>query len=234
MTTTTTTFDVDLAVALYHRYAEPLRLAREAQRELLATTDLRPKLDDIEAELTYLLVRELKPASVVEIGTFHGWSTTWLLRALRDNGTGHLYSYDLVDHAVRSVPAELSAGRWTFRAGDVRKSLSTLPNPVDYLFLDAAHSAPFARWYTDVLLPGLPEATPVSVHDVYHRSRPLPFSEGRVLLGWLAGRGTPHFTAAPASARAGYDRLVAVKRELGLTAPVHGASRHNPMVFFSV
>jgi predicted O-methyltransferase YrrM len=89
-------------------------------------------LDDIEAEITYLLLRELRPAAVVEIGTFHGWSTTWILRALRANDTGHLYSYDLVDHAVRSVPEDLSADRWTFVHGDVRGHLQTMPDPVDY------------------------------------------------------------------------------------------------------
>jgi predicted O-methyltransferase YrrM len=233
--TTATGLDVDTVVALYRRYAEPLRLAREAQRELLATDPraLRPKLDDVEAEITYLLLRELRPAAVVEIGTFHGWSTTWQLRALRDNGTGHLYSFDLVDHAVRSVPAELSGGRWTFTHGDVRKNLAALPNPVDYLFVDAAHTAPFARWYTEVLFPGLPAETPVSVHDIYHRGQPLPFSEGRVVLGWLADRKLPHFTAAPAHAPDVYEAIFAVKRELGLTAPVHASSRHNPMIYFS-
>ncbi|MGW1748329.1 class I SAM-dependent methyltransferase [Streptomyces sp. NPDC002092] len=27
---------------------------------------------------------------MVQIGTFLGWSTTWILQALKDNGTGHL------------------------------------------------------------------------------------------------------------------------------------------------
>ncbi|MCD9878427.1 class I SAM-dependent methyltransferase [Streptomyces guryensis] len=38
----------------------------------------------------------------MEIGTFLGWSTTWILQALKDNGTGHLYSYDIVDHVARN------------------------------------------------------------------------------------------------------------------------------------
>src|SRR5262245_9357247 len=95
--TTARLFDVESLVRLYRTYAEDLRVAREAQRELLAQRDLRPKLDDIEAELTYLAVRAVRPESVVEIGSFHGWSTTWLLRALRDNGAGHLYTFDVVD-----------------------------------------------------------------------------------------------------------------------------------------
>lgn len=236
MTTTTTGLDVETVVALYKRYADPLRQARDEQRELLAGDGptLNPKLDDIEAEITYLRLRELRPTSVVEIGTFHGWSTTWILRALRDNGAGHLFSYDLVDHAVRAVPSELSNGRWTFTHGDVRRNLPRLPNPVDYLFVDAAHTAPFARWYTKVLFAGLPAGTPVSVHDVYHQSRPLPFSEGRVVLGWLGQRGIGHFTASRANSPQVYERLTAVKRELGLAAAVHRSSGHNPMMYFEV
>ena len=41
---------------------------------------------------------------MVEIGTFHGCSTIWILQALRGTGTGHLYSYDIVDRVVRGVP----------------------------------------------------------------------------------------------------------------------------------
>jgi len=216
--------------ALYTRYAEDLAAARHAQRDLLGRARLRPKLDDIEAELTYLLVRAHRPAVVAEIGTFHGWSTTWLLRALRDNGTGELHSYDLVDHARRSVPGELSAGRWTFHHGDVRAS-AVDPAALDYLFVDAAHTAPFARWYTQALFGGVLPGTPVSVHDVYHRRRPGRFSEGRVVLDWLAARGLPHFTASSVAAPDRYAALVATKRALGLAEPVHQLGP-NPMLFF--
>src|SRR5262245_54360322 len=123
----TTQFTVDALEDLYHRYAPDLRLARESQRELLAQRAMRPKLDDIEAELTYLLLRESRPSAVVEIGSFHGWSTTWILRALRDNGHGQLSTFDIVDHVRRTVPADLVDGRWTFVAGDVRANLRRIP-----------------------------------------------------------------------------------------------------------
>ncbi|WP_430781904.1 class I SAM-dependent methyltransferase [Actinoplanes sp. G11-F43] len=217
---------------LYRRYAADLAAARTAQRDLLApgSPRLRPKLDDIEAELTYLMVRHYRPWVVAEIGTFHGWSTTWLLRALRDNGTGALHSYDIVDHARRTVPAALADGRWTFHHGDVRQAGLT-PGLIDYLFVDAAHTAPFARWYTTGLFTQLRPGTPVSVHDVYHRRRPGPVSEGRVVLDWLAARRLGHFTASRAAAPALYGELMAVRRELGLLAPVHRGDR-NPMMFF--
>ena len=60
----------------------------------------------------------------MELGTFQGWSTTWILRALRDNGHGHLHSFDQVDAVLRTVPADLADGRWTFVPGDVAANLA--------------------------------------------------------------------------------------------------------------
>ena len=88
---------------------------------------MTPQLDDLEAEITYLLLRATKPAAVVELGTFHGWSTSWILSALRDNGSGHLHSFDLIDNVVRNVPAELAEGRWTFVQGDIKETVEQVP-----------------------------------------------------------------------------------------------------------
>jgi predicted O-methyltransferase YrrM len=227
-------FDVHTLIRLYRTYAEDLRAAREAQRELLVEYTLKPKLDDIEAELTYLALRETRPAAVVEIGSFHGWSTTWILRALRDNGSGHLHTFDLVDHATRAVPAELAGDRWTFVPGDARDTMpGHLPADPGYLFVDALHTAGFARWYTRALFPRLAEGTPVSVHDVFHGRRPWPFSEGSVVLGWLRERGIGYLTASAAHDPDLNDQLLGLKRKLRLAAPVSG-SRRNPMLFFQV
>lgn len=160
---------VDLIAALYRKHATALRRVRDAQRDLYASRGnlhleriasclqlrsvldvlgmpaeyhrlLKPQLDDIEAETTYLLLREFEPRTVVEIAPDGGWSTSWLLAALRDNGHGHLYSYDLFDHSTRTVPRELAEGRWTFHQGDITRQLGRLPTRIDYLFLDCAHS----------------------------------------------------------------------------------------------
>jgi|SRR6266536_5024134 predicted O-methyltransferase YrrM len=234
ITRTVPLFDARTVAGLYRRYADELRAAREAQRELLVHRTLKPKLDDIEAELTYLALRESRPAAVLELGSYHGWSTTWILRALRDNGSGHLYTFDLVDHATRSVPEDLAGDRWTFIPGDVRQTLPRhLPPDPGYVFVDAAHTAGFARWYTRSLFPRLRDTTPVSVHDVFHGRRPWPVSEGGVLLGWLRERGIGYLTASAARDPELYDRLVAVKREQCLAAPVTG-TRRNPMLFFQI
>ena len=227
------TIDLETVLSLYREHADALGAARDAQRALLRSNrGLRPKLDDIEAELTYLLVRDTKPERIVEIGTFHGWSTSWLLRALADNGTGHLQSYDIVDHVLGTIPGELSADRWTFHHGDVRAAANLRPSRIDFLFIDAAHTARFARWYVDNLLADLRPGTPVTVHDVYHRRTAGRFSEGRVVLDWLARRGDGHFTASARAAPQAFREISAVKRALGLGEVVHQAAP-NPMIYFA-
>ena len=188
---------------------------------------LKPQLDDLEAEVTYLLLRELRPQTVVEISPDGGWSTTWLLSALKDNGSGRLFSYDIFDHCTRTVPHELSEGRWTFVQGDVRGQLSQLPPRIDFLFLDSAHSAAFADWYLRELFPRLAPGTPIAIHDIF----PERTGEARVVRQWLREQGIDYFTAAPAAAPDVYHRLRRVKRELGLDEFIHDSQR-NPMVFF--
>jgi predicted O-methyltransferase YrrM len=188
---------------------------------------LKPQFDDIEAETTYLLLREFRPNTVVEVAPDGGWSTTWLLAALRDNGCGELFSYDLFDHCTRTVPRELARGRWTFAQGDFKKQLDLLPPRIDYLFLDCAHTAPFARWYLRELFPRLAPGTPIGIHDIF----PASGGESRVVREWLAERAIEYLTASPAVAPGVYRRLLEVKRELGMGEPIHD-SRRNPMVFF--
>ncbi|MEV6634860.1 class I SAM-dependent methyltransferase [Actinoplanes sp. NPDC051470] len=233
MTSTRSIIDLEAVLNLYRAYAEDLGVARDAQRALLsAKRGMRPKLDDIEAEITYLLVRDNRPARVVEIGTFHGWSTSWLLRALADNGTGHLHSYDLVDHVLGTIPGDLSDDRWTFHHGDARTGGDLQPSTIDHLFIDAAHTARFARWYVADLLEKVNAGVPVSVHDVYHHRHSGRFGEGRVVLDWLVRRGNGHFTASATAAPSVFEEISAVKRSLGLDEVLHRAAP-NPMIYFT-
>jgi predicted O-methyltransferase YrrM len=225
---------LEFVTGLYRKYTSDLAAVIAQQRAFHAANRARmtPQLDDLEAEITYLYLRELRPATVMELGTFHGWSTTWLLSALRDNGTGHLYSYDKIDNVVRTVPAELSADRWTFVQGDVKAHLDAIPRGVDYLFVDADHGKRFGEWYLEHLFPLMPSGTPVSVHDVFHGRRGRPWSEGAEVLRWLAAHDTAWFTAARRHAPATLAALDGVRAELGL--PGARGTTVNPMIFFSL
>ena len=194
----------------------------------------KPQFDDIEAEVTYLLVRAFRPATIVEIAPDRGWSTTWLLAALRDSGSGHLHSYDVFDYSTRAVPRDLAEGRWTFTLGDVTQPPDRLPATIDFLFLDAAHSAPFAQWYLGQLLPRLQPGSPVAIHDIVPSVDQIDrVGEAGLVQEWLAQHGRPYFTASPAAAKEAHDRIEALKQELGIAAPIH-SSRVNPMVFFQM
>lgn len=224
--------DVERATALYREHADALRAVITRQRAFLAArSDVVPQLDDVEAELTYLLLRDRRPATVMELGSLHGWSTTWILSALHDNGHGHLHSFDRVDHVRRSVPAALAAGRWTFVHGDMTQRLHAVPRDQGYLFVDADHGHRFARWYLAHLLPLVPPGTPVSVHDVFALARAWPRSEGSTVLHWLADHRTPYFTAARRRAPDALAALQSVRAELGITG-ARGTTR-NPMIWFS-
>lgn len=224
---------LELVEKLYEKYADDLRLAQKEQRALRESDpSMKAQLDDLESEITYLLLREHRPETVVEIGCLHGWSTSWILRALQDNGTGELRSYDIIENATRHVPPDLSSGRWQFVQGDVRERMSRLPADIQYLFIDAAHSGRFAKWYIADLLPRLESDTPVSVHDVFHGARPLPFTEGAVLLDWLRRTDRRYFTVSAAHARAINGRVLRLRAELGLSERVH-TGKDNPMLFFT-
>ncbi|GAA1963123.1 hypothetical protein GCM10009754_38090 [Amycolatopsis minnesotensis] len=223
---------LDLVHRLYLDHADALREARTAQRaHRVANPSMKVQLDDVEAELTYLLLRHFRPSKAVEIGSLHGWSTSWILRALADNGTGGLVTMDRVGHAVATVPKALSAGRWEFRQGDARKLSADWVSDVDYLFIDADHRARFARWYLGAVFRKLRTGTPVSVHDVFHRARPLPRTEGSEVLRWLEDTRTPYFTAAPARDPHVHAYLGELRRDLGLTEKIH-TGRDNPMLYF--
>jgi predicted O-methyltransferase YrrM len=226
--------DLGYIFELYKEFAGEVAAVGKAQREYAESMKgtMTPQLDDLEAEITYLLLRATRPASVMELGTFHGWSTTWILSALRDNGSGHLHSFDIIDNVVRNVPEDLAEGRWTFVKGDIKETLGQVPADTGYLFVDAAHNGRFAHWYLENLFPRVPAGIPVSVHDVFHFRTTLPLHEGKVVVRWLGENDVPFFTPSRAKARADYKALNALRDELGL-APVRGAG-DNPMIYFTM
>jgi len=247
------------AVALYGRFADDLRQVRAEQRELYERSAhspmarfppyrwtrtaarkagldwekrrwINPQLDDIEAELTYLRIRDRSPEQVIEISPFRGWSTTWILRALRDNGGGSLVSFDLVEDSKRFIPDDL-ADRWSLITGDVTGRLSEMPAEIDYLFLDSDHRASFARWFVAELFPRLAPGAGISVHDIFHSAKPRS-GEARVLLAWLEQTGTEWFTASRLAPGGLHAEVQAERRRLGLDGPIHFGD-HDSMVFFS-
>ena len=238
----------DRVISLYRQFADDLRRVRKQQywfirwhyntltrrlyRMGLRSYLLHPMLDDLEAEITYLLMRERKPDLVIEMSPNTGWSTTWILSALRDNGgKGQLWSYDLHGTSTKIVPGALASGRWHFVLGDVRATLPTMSD-CDYLFMDSDHTREFAIWYVDEVLPNLKRSCIISVHDVFHHAT--PSEEGEVVMSWLQERGMSYWTPAPSASPGIARQLINERFHLGMTYPVHKRGKDNPMIFFDL
>jgi len=117
---------------------------------------------DPACRLLYYLARVLRPRVVVETGVFDGFSTAFLLKALRDNQRGKLCSIDLPARSAVAgstdkmaydalppgcdpgwvIPDDLRS-RWTVRFGT---SAELLPRwleeigPIDMFFHDSLHT----------------------------------------------------------------------------------------------
>ena len=255
--------DLSHVITLYERYASDLRRVRGDMKRLYrrrgctwaetlpAGRVLRKlvnsfggrrgweprmltQLDDIAAELTYLLLRRHEPEHVVEISPCHGWSSCWILSALRDNGAGELHSYDLLGIAPRNVPADLRASRWHFHRGDVRAAPERIPEHIDFLFMDSDHSRAFADWYVAELFPRVRDGGVVAVDDVFHYADPGQFDgEGEVVVDWLHRRSIPFFCASSEGFKTEQNAIHAQKCALGMASAIRPVTK-NPTLFFEM
>ncbi len=236
----------DRVLKLYERYADDLKEVRRQQywfkqrhdnplvRRLckwgLRRSMLFPALDDVEAEITYMLIRDRRPNVILEMSPNGGWSTSWILSAVRDNANGgQLWSYDVHRASTRLVPRNLTRGRWHFMQGDARTTISDAPD-FDYLFIDSDHSEAFAAWYVGHVFPRLRPGTIVSVHDVFHS--PEPSEEGQVVIRWLTTKGLTFWTPSMYVGGDSAERITGVKRRLGVDYVIQPRDGHNPMLFF--
>jgi predicted O-methyltransferase YrrM len=113
-----------------------------------------------EAGLLYLLVRGLRPALVLETGTFKGYSASEIARALQANSAGHLITVDLAGDTGAMVPADLLP-RITFHRGRPSEAFARDLQPAqrfDVFFHDSLHTFMNTLgellWFADHYRPG--------------------------------------------------------------------------------
>ncbi len=127
------------------------------------------------AQLCYALVRLKKPATVVETGVGRGVTSCYILRAMEENGVGHLYSIDLPMYARRAreslgilVPDSLKS-RWTliFGPGDLEtKRLLRRLGTIDVFIHDSKHTYLSQRAEYRTALQGLSDGGVLVSDDV--------------------------------------------------------------------
>jgi predicted O-methyltransferase YrrM len=150
--------------------------------------------DWLAGQVLYALVRAERPRTVIEFSTSSGYSTSFIARALEQNGQGVLHTVDIDIRAQQAAASWLErnqlGSRVRMHTGDCRDVVPTLlSDPVDLLFIDTLHSFDIAEWYFAQVIPRLRPDTLVHIHDV------MP-GEARVRI-----HGGPPYPLEPAPAR---------------------------------
>lgn len=135
-----------------YRYYSDLQSNRDMHAYLRKWLPLARGVITRTAEL-YVLVRAFLPNTVIETGVSSGFSSTFILQALEDNGRGFLYSIDAPNVDPSStlpkgfasgwlVPASLR-GRWNLILGRSFEALPALLDKVktvDLFLHDSEHT----------------------------------------------------------------------------------------------
>ena len=111
-----------------------------AEVEAQCRAERVPMLGPDKAKLLASCVEKVKPSLIVECGTAIGYSGLWILRVLKNLGSGRLITVEIEKANAERARANFeSAGVADLvdsRIGDAAEVLKTIQEPVDFLFLD--------------------------------------------------------------------------------------------------
>lgn len=96
---------------------------------------------EVDGVMLYALVRAMKPRHCLEVGTFYGCSSRYIIAALRDNGFGHLTT---MDNGDAGGPGPQFTDEELEIVNEIRMDLFDYQMPsnkYDFVFEDAMHSS---------------------------------------------------------------------------------------------
>jgi predicted O-methyltransferase YrrM len=121
--------------AAVDRYVEELLLADDAALPGSGGAAVSPA----QGKLLHLLARVTQARAILELGTFEGYSTIWLARALPPDG--RLVSLEIDPERAEAARANVEraglAGLVEIRVGPAGETLAELAGPFDLVFIDA-------------------------------------------------------------------------------------------------
>jgi len=147
-----------------------------AQERADAADEIYMPIAPDAGKLMYSLIRAARPAAVVEFGMSYGVSTIHLAAAVRDNGTGHVYTTELSAKKIATATATFAelglADVITVLEGDALTTLRDVPAPVGVVLMDG-----WKEMYLPVLDILEPKLVPGSivVADNTSRSDAVPY-----------------------------------------------------------
>lgn len=126
-------------------YEERERVENQVKREI-GFDDDHSRRDEFllsvgraSAQLLSILVKSLKPKTILEVGGSYGYSTVWLAEAAQSVG-GRLITLEIhpqkQQHSRQAIAKAGLSGSVDFRLGDAREIIAKLPGPFDFVLLD--------------------------------------------------------------------------------------------------
>lgn len=124
-----------------------------------------------ESYVAYCLVRELKPSVVWDLGSSCGGSVYPLALAVKRNGCGKVFSFELDPERVEKAKQNMRrCGLYehvVFVQGDVLQTCyEFLDEEIDVLHIDCDHREHMAEWYVKTIWPKVRGV--IHVHDFYY------------------------------------------------------------------
>jgi predicted O-methyltransferase YrrM len=120
---------------------------------------------EVEGKILYALIRALKPAHVVEIGSFHGCSATHICEALLKNGKGKLTSVD-INHNFKP-PAKFKGVLKQVQIDLFKYEFPKTPK-VDFVFEDALHEPGQVSHIWNLFKKSAKKGAAILSHDAEH------------------------------------------------------------------
>lgn len=220
---------------LYGTYGQDLAAILDEQRALhdgLTSRGIWCMFDDIEAELLYLFIREMGFGMALEIGSGCGWSTTWMLHALKLTG-GKLLSLDRDTNTPEFVPSDLAGDRWDFSRMDVRDTSGESLAQLDFLLVDTDHQPNLVEWIIEHVFPLVRPGGRIAVHDVFALATPA-HGEAVAIFRHLDRIGVRPYTPSHCFA-ASHRRINGARREAGIDPDkLICPNKVNPLLVFDV
>ena len=159
--------------AVEHTTPEPPWFATLAEETRSATRAPTMMVGTLEGRLLTALVAMLRPRSVLEIGTFTGYSALSMAEALPPDG--RIVTCDISEEhlaiARRHIAASPYAGVIEIRSGPALETIATLPGPFDLVFIDADKTS-YSAYFEATLAKLAPDGV-ILVDNVLWRGRVL-------------------------------------------------------------
>jgi caffeoyl-CoA O-methyltransferase len=175
--------DIDIAdprieeYAVAHSTPEPPWFAEIAERTRAQTSAPGMMVGTLEGRLLKAIVAMLQPTTVLEIGTFTGYSSLSMAEALPPGG--RIVTCDISEEHValarEHIAASPYADRIEIRVGPAIETLATLDGPFDLVFIDA--DKPGYLGYYEAALPKLSPRGVILADNVLWSGRVLDGAE---------------------------------------------------------